>query len=366
MTSPDLARALPAWFAQRLAADSGEMPLDVVLDGFETPQGVGHSNETVLCTLHWRDSTGVHGIDLVVRLETVGSGVFPTYDLATQVHCMQAVGAHSAVPVPHVRWVETDRAMIGRGFYVMDRIDAVVPADRMPYSIEGWLFEASPAEQRRLWESSIDTLAALHGIDVATADFAFLDLPGHGPSGIVAQHASWDAYMAWVLGDRREPTLHAAAAWLHANRPEPSHPNGLSWGDARISNIMYRDFTPVAVLDWEMASLGPGEIDLAWFLFFRRFFSQGLGVADLAGFTGDAESIARYEAAVGRSVDDLFWYEVFAAWRHSTIMLRLADMYEAAGEFPKNSGAGANNIATRMLAAMLDLPSPGEPGGFMG
>ncbi len=41
--------------------------------------------------------------------------------------------------------------------------------------------------------------------------------------------------------------------------------------------MMFRDFEVVAVLDWEMASLGPPEVDLAWFLFFERFFSEGLG-----------------------------------------------------------------------------------------
>jgi hypothetical protein len=68
----------------------------------------------------------------------------------------------------------------------------------------------------------------------------------------------------------------------------------------------------------------------------------------------------------GRKLDDLFFYEVFAAWRNATVMLRIADIYETRGFLAEASGAGQNNVATRLLARMLDLPSPGEPGGPFG
>ncbi len=47
-----------------------------------------------------------------------------------------------------------------------------------------------------------------------------------------------------------------------------------SWGDARIGNMMFEDFTPVAVLDWEMASIGPREIDIGWMIYIHRFFQD--------------------------------------------------------------------------------------------
>jgi aminoglycoside phosphotransferase (APT) family kinase protein len=140
----------------------------------------------------------------------------------------------------------------------------------------------------------------------------------------------------------------------------------LNWGDARLSNVIYRAFRPVAVLDWEMATLGPAEVDLGWFLYFQRFFSEGLGVPDLPGFPAREAAIHGYEQLAGRTMDDLFYYEVFAAWRNATIMLRIADIYETRGLLSPDSGAGQNNVATRMLAGMLGLPSPGEPGGPFG
>jgi aminoglycoside phosphotransferase (APT) family kinase protein len=330
------------------------------------PEGVGHSNETVLVDAHWTADGERHDGDFVVRLQITGPGVFPTYDLGLQVRCMRAVAEHSDVPVPHVRWLEEDPSVLGRTFYVMDRIDGLVPADRMPYTIDGFLLSATPEEQARAHWSSLEAMAALHRMDWQAAGLGFLDRSEHGPAGLAQQLAWYEGYHDWVCDGRPQPTIDAARAWLREHLPADPPPTGLTWGDARLSNIMFRDFRAAAVLDWEMAALGPAEVDLAWFLFFQRFFSEGLGIADLPGFPPAAESVARYAELLGRDLADLFWYEVFAAWRHSTVMLRLADLYEASGDFPPGNGAGQNNIASRMLAALLDLPSPGEPGGLMG
>ena len=57
----------------------------------------------------------------------------------------------------------------------------------------------------------------------------------------------------------------------------------LSWGDSRIGNMMYRDFAPVAVLDWEMAAVAPPEVDLAWMAFMHFFFESMLGKHGMSG-----------------------------------------------------------------------------------
>lgn len=352
---------LERWMADLLVAEAVE------IGEFVTPEGVGHSNETVLVDAVWTDAGGArHEAPFVVRLEKSGPGVFPTYDLDLQVACMQQVATCSNLPVPSIRGLEMDTAVLGRTFFVMDRIDAVVPADRMPYTIDGWLHEATPSQQGELWWSSLETMAQLHRIDTRDGGFDFLDRSRFGPRGLVQQFRWWVDYAEWVAGSRPQPTIDAAGAWLASNLPEPSGPTGITWGDARISNMMYRDFRPVAVLDWEMASLGPAEVDLAWFLFFQRFFAEGIGFPDLPGFPDRVLSEARYAELLGRELDDLFWYDVFAAWRYASILLRLSDLYAETGEIPAGTDAGQNNITTRMLAAMLDLPSPGEPGGPFG
>src|SRR5207247_1215085 len=64
-------------------------------------------------------------------------------------------------------------------------------------------------------------------------------------------------YYRWAMDGLRVPVLERAFAWLDDHLPSDEGPTVLSWGDARIGNILYRDFAPVGVLDWEMALLGP-------------------------------------------------------------------------------------------------------------
>jgi aminoglycoside phosphotransferase (APT) family kinase protein len=352
----DKKRAFAEWLRAKLGAD-------VEITAWDAPEGVGHSNETILVDARTAKDGDVR---LVVRVEADPPAVFPQYDLSLQCECMRRVAAHSDVPVPRVRWFDPLTPIFGRPFYVMDRIDGTVPADRVPYTLSGWLYDASPEQQAQVFHSSLDVLAAIHRIDWKKAGLTLLDRPQHGAPGLGQQLAWWISLKEWICAGRSQPTIDGAAAWLLANVPSPTVPVSLNWGDARLSNFMYRDFRAVAVLDWEMATLGPAEVDVGWFLFFQRFFSEGLGVPDLPGFPGREAALARYEAALGRQLDDLFFYEVFAAWRNSTVMLRIADIYEERGFLSRDSGAGQNNVATRMLARMLDLPSPGEPGGPFG
>ncbi len=207
------AAALREWLARRLGVDVAELQLD----GFTTPEGVGHSNETLLVTAR---PAGRDPLELVIRLETTGPGVFPIYDLALQVACMRNVAAASTVPVPNVRWLETDPSVLGRGFYVMDRVDGEVPADRMPYTLLGWFHDAAASDQRRAYESAMDTLAGLHRIDWRAAGFGCLDQPALGPVGLGQQFAHWRRYAGWVEGGRPQPTVDAAAraGWPSTSR----------------------------------------------------------------------------------------------------------------------------------------------------
>jgi aminoglycoside phosphotransferase (APT) family kinase protein len=352
----DVRSSFASWLGHKVGTS-------IEITQWEAPEGAGHSNETILVEAL---TATKEPLSLVVRVEANLPAVFQRYDLGLQCTCMNRIAAHSAVPVPRVRWLEPATLVFGRPFYVMDRIDGLVPTDRLPYTLSGWLFEATVEQQRALFDSSIDVLAALHAIDWRKAGLDVLARPEHGPAGIGQQLGWWMSFAKWVCAGRPQATIDGASSWLRDHVPEPSGPIVLNWGDARFSNVMYRDFRPVAVLDWEMAMLGPAEVDVAYFLFFQKFFSQGLGVPDLAGFPSRDDAIAAYERRAGRKLDDLLFYEVFAAWRNATVMLRIADLYESRGLLSPDSGAGQNNIATRMLADMIGLPSPGEPGGPFG
>ena len=94
----------------------------------------------------------------------------------------------------------------------------------------------------------------------------------------------WD-YYEWVVGrPARSPVIERGFAWLEDRTGPTTRATPCSAGATRrIGNMLYRDFTPVAVLDWEMAGLAPREIDLAWMVFLHRFFEDLATQLELPG-----------------------------------------------------------------------------------
>ncbi len=122
------------------------------------------------------------------------------------------------------------------------------------------------------------------------------------------------------------PVIEEAFEWLDANWPADEGDTVISWGDSRIGNMMYDEFTPVAVLDWEMAALGTRGIDVGWMIFIHDFFQDICRVLEMEGMPGFMRSedvAAVYAEASGVSVPDLEWYEVYAALRHAIVMARV-------------------------------------------
>jgi aminoglycoside phosphotransferase (APT) family kinase protein len=110
-----------------------------------------------------------------------------------------------------------------------------------------------------------------------------------------------------------------------------------------------------------MVTLGNPVQDLGWNLFLDRHHSEGLDTPRLPGFPSREETIARYERLSGRSAEHVDYYEVFAAFRFSVIMIRLAQMIVEYGFMEADSDFETNNTPTQLLAKMLDLPAPGGP-----
>jgi aminoglycoside phosphotransferase (APT) family kinase protein len=120
-------------------------------------------------------------------------------------------------------------------------------------------------------------------------------------------------------------------AWCRAHLPEPEPPTSLLWGDPQLGNVLVDDALGIAaILDFELAMLGPAEVDLAWFLVLHDMTAARCG-GDLPGFPGRAATVAAYERHLGRRVADLRWYEVFAALRSGAVMVRAARLLARLG-----------------------------------
>lgn len=290
-----------------------------------TPEGTGMSSDTVLFDVTWSDGTHDR---LVARLAPDADAVpvFPTYDLDLQFATMSEVAARSPVAVPPLYAYEPDPAHLGTEFLVMHRVDGVVPADIPPYTFGvGWLAEAAPEDRSRLQHEVVRVLADLHAIPDAPAAFPWF-APPDGRSPLRAHVDGQRAFADWVLDGREGRLLDAGFAWLEAHWPAEEGDPVLSWGDARIGNVMFDDFTPVAVLDWEMASLAPREVDLGWTIYMHRFFDDlaiQFGLPGLPDLLRRSDVSRAYADLTGHAPRDLDWYTTYAALRHAVIMTRI-------------------------------------------
>ena len=321
---------LTAWLTDVLP--DGADPEVVLHDGIDAN---GMSSETVLLSVTSTDGGERVTREYVARVapDPRDVPVFADYRLTDQYDVIRLVGELSDVPVPAVSLNETTGDILGTPFFLMERIDGLVPPDVMPYTFgDNWLFDASPEDQQRLQRNSVAVLAGLHAIPNATETFAFLDpaVAGHnGPTPlarVLAKTQAWYDYATTTeVGSPRSPLVERGLAWLDANLPAESGEPVLSWGDARIGNTMYRDFSPVAVLDWEMAALGPRELDVAWMVFAHKVFEEIAGMLALPGmphFLRADDVSATYTELTGVELGDLTWFEIHAAVTWGCVFLR--------------------------------------------
>lgn len=324
----------------------------VTIHDLVPPQSTGFSNDTLLFEASWDEAGQSRREGMVARIRPTGYAVFPTYDLAQQYRVMEILGAKTAVPVPKVFWLEEDESFLGAPFYVMQRIAGRIPPDNPPYHVGGWVLDVTPEERRALWLDGLSVLAEIHKLDWQSLGLGFLSQPEFGPPGLGQQLAYYESYLAWARRGKPHPLAERAFEWLKRNRPSETA-LGLCWGDSRIGNMIFDEGRCRAVLDWEMATLGDPEQDLAWWLFLDRHHSEGLSSPRLDGFPSVEETVARYEEAVQRPVRNLAYYEIFAAFRFAAIMMRVAQMMIEYEVMPADSDMETNNLVTMLLERSL-------------
>jgi aminoglycoside phosphotransferase (APT) family kinase protein len=319
---------LESWLRERLPGSK--------ISGLTVPSSNGMSSETVLFDVDVPGEKEPRRLVARIAPDPAAEPVFRHYDMEQQFRTMQMVGEHTDVPVPTVHWLETDAGAIGAPFFVMERIEGVVPPDVMPYTYgDNWFFDASPEQQALLERRAIEVLAALH--ELGPEGPARFLIPSRGDRSALRRHVEDQRdYYEWVAGDgMRSPLIELGFDWLEQHWPAREGDPVFSWGDSRIGNMMFQDFSPVAVLDWEMASIGPREIDLGWMIYIHRFFQdlvEDLGMPGLPHVLRRPAVAAYYEQLTGYTPRDLDFFTLYAALRHGIVMFRIARRQAAFGE----------------------------------
>jgi len=345
---PEVTRErLAEWLTARVGTGVGVTDVEVPKQGF--------SNETVFFTATWSEVGRQRNEQLVARIQPDGHQLFLGTDVMLQWRMMEAVARAGTVPVPPLFLAEEDRAVLGAPFFIMRRVDGRVPVDLPSYHGKGWMVDDLNVDERaRVWNNGLDAMAAIHQFDWRDG-FEFLDVPARGSTGF-DQYLHWvQEWYAWATRGRPQPTADVAMQHVLDHRPRDAEVT-VVWGDSRLGNLMYADDLSVtAVMDWEMAALGPGEVDLGWWLYMDRLFADGFGLARLEGLPGRDATVSRYEAMRGRAVRDLEYYEIFAGLRMSIVLIRSTDQQVEYGILPPDTTMGTHNPATTVLADLLGL-----------
>lgn len=259
----------------------------------------------------------------------------------------------SAVPVARPHALCTDESVIGSMFYVMDCVDGRVLWDpRLP--------GMTPDERRAHYAELGRVIAELHRVDPAAAGLADYGKPGHY---VARQVARWtQQYRA--AETEPIPAMDRLIDWLPSRIP-PGDETAVVHGDYRFDNVIFHPTEPriLAVLDWELSTLGHPLVDFAYHCMTWHMSSaegnRGLAGADLAalGIPTEAEYLQAYLRRTGRTQpvtpDDWRYYLVFNMFRLAGILqgiTKRALMGNASNERALQAGARARPLAEQAWA----------------
>ena len=286
-------RPLEAWLDE---SELGSGPLVV------TRIGAGHSNATFLLERG--------GERMVLRRPPRPPLPPSAHDMLREARVLTALAGRARVP--RVLDVCQDPDVLGVPFYVMEELEGDVVTDTLPPAL-------GTAEARReAGHDLVDALVELHAVDIARAGLSDFGRPDGYLERQVRRFAA-----LWEHNATRElPLVGELGAWLGAAVPA-SGEACVVHGDYRLGNVMLDRAAPrvLALLDWELATLGDPLADLGYLVATYTDASSLPTVLDLSpvtrttGFPDRAQLVERYAERSGRSVDALAWYETLALWK---------------------------------------------------
>jgi aminoglycoside phosphotransferase (APT) family kinase protein len=254
--------------------------------------------------------------------------------------------AHAAgVPVPRMRWLEDDAAVLGAPFFVMEWVAGETIGRRLLRD------ERLAVARDRLPEQLATALAGVHGIDPNRPALSFLTRPDRESSPALTEVARYRDVLRGIAPDPH-PTLELAVRWLERRAPAPQTTTVVH-GDFRIGNVIVGEDGLRAVIDWELAHVGDPLEDLGWLCV--RSWRFGNDDRPAGGLCARERFVAAYEAARGVAVDRtaVHWWEVFGNFKWAVVCIMQAQTFLGGGGNVELAALGRRTA--EMELELLDL-----------
>jgi aminoglycoside phosphotransferase (APT) family kinase protein len=221
----------------------------------------------------------------------------------------------------------------------------------------------TPEHRRTVGTETVDTLAAIHGVDYESVGLGEF---GHPEGFTQRQVKRWSEQFTWAFGttaqEREVPEIYELMEWLTEHAPA-DHPHTLVHGDYKLDNLLFAPGTPpelAAVFDWEMATLGDPRTDLGWLLsFWHDPDDPEVVLPDLEptftareGYPSRRELVERWEETTGLEYDHDRFYRTLAVYK----LAGLGEMFfarylqgHADSDFYARMETGVPELARRAL-----------------
>jgi aminoglycoside phosphotransferase (APT) family kinase protein len=306
--SPDLS-TLRAYLSGKLINGGDELRIEQFPGGY--------SNLTFL--LHAGDQ------EFILRKPPIGANIKSAHDMGREFKVLQALKPiYPAVPKPLLYCEDTE--VIGSSFYIMERVKGVILRNRVP---KGMVLDAPT--MKGISEASVDNLAALHSLDLNATGLISMGKP----EGYHQRQVE-----GWVKRYENAETdeisrMNATAEWLLANIP-PDGEVAFIHNDYKYDNLVLdpSDLTRIlAVLDWEMATVGSALMDLGTTLAYwaEAKDSDALKPFNLTWIDGNLtreQVLHRYAAQRNMEIDDMLFYYVFGSFKIAVIVQQIYARYK--------------------------------------
>jgi aminoglycoside phosphotransferase (APT) family kinase protein len=308
LSGDDVGSRLTTWLERQLPDAEA-----VLIEGLSHIE-FGHSAEMLVLTVAWRANAGDQRQDVVVRIRPPAPGLLEPYNLRRQFDILRALEA-TPVRAPRALWIDETGDVLGRPFYIMERLEGSVYERTIPSELAN-----APDRIHRMSEGVIEQIAAIHRVDLRATGLDILD---DGRDFLDQELDHWEGEMCRVRR-RPLPALERLLATLRDQRPEPTAHSTLVHGDTKAGNFAFVGDDVSGVFDWEMASIGDPMADIGWAEVTWRLTApfSALSASDMDRL------LVHYELLTGIVVHDRPWHRALQAFKMAVIMLVGAMLFD--------------------------------------